>query len=181
MGLRWPITSNCLWMGSNDSLRFQELHKTHTCLMDTCIHVVVCRAISGMIDKGKAMGLQKVFLEQSMNNLRSPWQQPQRMVETRLVRFVRGTTSCNHVPRCIPKQVRLQYPNTRLFVGHSLVKGRVAPCSLIQSLTHTHTHGLDGVFTLQATVPLENKAPKGRVEKGEPGCFKKAKQHRELA
>ena len=49
-----------------------------------------------------------------------------------------------------------------------------------QSLAHTH--GLYGISALQATVPLENKTLKGRLEtKDEPGSFKKAKQQRELA
>ena len=39
-------------------------------------------------------------------------------------------------------QVRLQHHTTRLFVGHSLVVGGMAPCTcnLCKQVVHTHTH-----------------------------------------
>ena len=47
--------------------------RTHTCLMARHSHVAIRRRVSVMHGKGKAMGQQQVFLEQSMNNLRSTW------------------------------------------------------------------------------------------------------------
>ena len=51
--------------------------------------------------------------------------------------------------------------------------------SLEQRLTHTV--GFQGVVTLHATVPLENKALKERVDiRSGPESSEKAKKHREL-
>ena len=49
----------------------ENVTNTHTCLMTRHSHVAIRRRVSVMHGKGKAMGQQQVFLEQSMNNLRS--------------------------------------------------------------------------------------------------------------
>ena len=60
-----------------------------------------------MNDKGKAMGRQQVFFEQSMNNLGNSLK-----VELKqdLEGFLVGPPAAANVPRCVPAQVRLQYP-----------------------------------------------------------------------
>ena len=143
--------------------------RTHTCMIDASIYVVAVSWISHARQRKSAGSVTNMF-----------WNTHERPAH--LISLIFGRKQEGSTVRVEQVQVVDQTtlpPKCHSFVGLDRQNRLQPPCCLIQSLTHTH--GLHGVFTLQARVPLENKALKGRVEKGEPGCFKKAKQHRELA
>ena len=149
------------WKDREFTLRNRAWH-THTHLYDRCKHLSDCRQLNQSCKATeKRWVCNKYVLEHSWKTC-TP-KQPDLLVGNWAIYEKRAGT-----------------PSWSDSVSHvaslsAVPQSRRAPL-LFDTEFDTHTHGLHGVFTLQATVPLENKALKGRVEKGEPGCFKKAKQ-----
>ena len=125
----------------------------HTCLMDTCIHVNPVSAVfaqAALVNtNSKAMGRKQVLFQKDLctwNSLKK-WVEQNWKLRLMISRYV-----------FTPMLSGLRWP------GQTVIGSW--PPALWNRVWHTNTHGLHGVITLEATGPLENRALKGRVEKG---------------